>query len=359
MSTASLPVPDGRAGAETPLGLRAPAALVLLGVLCVIAVLGTLSMGTVRVPVADVLSVLFGGEASRASWSQIVLEFRLPRALTSLLGGAALGASGLLMQTIFRNPLAGPWVLGVSDGAVLGVTAYAVGVGLLPGVAGGFVLGGLPFIVAALCGAALILFLIGAISRRVGPVTVLVAGLMIGSIAKGLVSFLYHFLAREEMLIVESWSDGTFAATRMDELTVLGPLLVIGLLMAAAAAKPLNGLLLGEMSAETLGVSAKRTRLHVLTAVMLLAGGLTAFAGPVAFIGVAVPHMARGVLGTADHRVLLPGVILVGGALGVVADLVVHLPWYQTLLHLNAVTALLGAPVVLWAVLSRRQGTPA
>ena len=327
--------------------------LTLLFALTVSAFLATLSVGTVAVPLGEVARILTGAAGVQESWTRIVLEFRFPRALTALLGGAALGASGLLMQTIFRNPLAGPWVLGVSDGAVLGVTSYAVLLGAFASAPSGLALGGIPFIVSAMIGGALVLLLIGVVSRRVGSVTVLVAGLMIGSIAKGLVSFLFHFLQREQMLIVEAWADGTFAATRTDELVVLGPLVAGGLLLAAMAAKPLNGHLLGEWNATGLGVSVGRTRVHVLLTVTVLAGGLTAFTGPVAFLGVAVPHMARGILRTADHRILLPGVLLVGGALGILADLVVHLPWSRTILHLNSVTALLGAPVVLWAVLAR------
>ncbi len=345
----------GRGAHETGSVSRAAIILVAIGVVCVLALLATLSTGTVSIPPLEVGRIVLGGGVDHPAWARIILDFRLPRAVTGFLGGAALGASGLLMQTIFRNPLAGPWVLGVSDGAVLGVTAYAVVIGLLPAAPAGLGLGGLPFVVAAMAGGALVLLVIGIVSRRVDAVTVLVAGLMIGSIAKGLVSFLFHFLDRERMLIVEAWSDGTFAATRVDELQVLAPILLVGFVLSLVAVKPLNALLLGERNAVGLGVSTGRTRVLVLVAVTVLAGALTAFTGPVAFLGVAVPHIARGLLRTADHRVLLPGAVLVGGALGVVADLIVHLPWQRSVLHLNSVTALIGAPVVLWAVLSRRR----
>lgn len=349
---------EGRARPPSRIPPRTAIVLAALGLVSIVAVLATLSTGTVSIPPGEVARIVLGGGGDRPAWARIIFDFRLPRAVTGFLGGAALGASGLLMQTIFRNPLAGPWVLGVSDGAVLGVTAYAVVTGLLPAAPAGLGLGGVPFVVAAMAGGALVLLVIGVVSRRVDAVTVLVAGLMIGSIAKGLVSFLFHFLDRERMLIVEAWSDGTFAATRVDELQVLAPILALGFLLALIAVKPLNALLLGERNAVGLGVSTGRARVLVLVAVTVLAGALTAFTGPVAFLGVAVPHIARGLLRTADHRVLLPAALLVGGSLGVIADLIVHLPWQRSVLHLNSVTALIGAPVVLWAVLSRRRSTP-
>lgn len=316
-----------------------------------------LAIGAVRIPVGDVVSFLFGGATEVPAWSTILRELRLPRALTAVMGGAALGAAGLQLQTLFRNPLAGPWALGITAGAQFGV-ALVVATG---SVVGSTVLADLAFVsdlgivVGAFLGAGAVTAVIAAVSRRVSTITLLVLGLMLGFFAQGMVSVVLHFTTETQGRVFASWNDGSFAGVQWADFPVLVPFVVIGLVSALATVKPLNALLLGERYAATLGVPVGRARLVALVGSVVLAAPVTAYCGPVLFIGLIVPHLARGVMNTSDHRVLMPAAILMGALLGLSADLVVHLPWERHFLHLNAVNALIGAPVVIAVVLRNRQ----
>lgn len=328
----------------------------LCGALCLVFALD-LALGSVRIPLDDIITILFGGGAGKESWRQIVLAYRLPRALTAVLGGAGLSVAGLQMQTLFRNPLAGPFVLGINAGASLGVAAAVLAAGGLAGaglISGLSIFGSLGTVVSATLGAALVFGMIMLVSRRVeSNMTLLILGLMFGHTAGAAVSVLLHFSAAEQIRIFVAWTFGSFAGVGWDQLQVLAPAVLAGLAAAFLLVKPLNALLLGEAYARSMGLTVRRARLAVLAGTSLLAGAITAFCGPIAFLGVAVPHLCRGLLGTSDHRLLVPAVTLTGGVLALTADLVAQLPGSQAVLPLNAVTSLIGAPVIIWVILQR------
>jgi iron complex transport system permease protein len=329
---------------------RSAQRFVVLALALALAFLLSLAAGSVTIPADEVLTILTGGEPTRASWAKIVLGFRLPKALTALLAGAGLAASGLLMQTLFQNPLAGPYVLGLSAGASLAVAivVLAGGTGMVLGT------GGLGLATAASLGAGAVLALVLLAARRVSNLTLLILGVLFGYATSSLVTILVHFSLAERIQAYLTWTFGSFGGVTWSELRVLAPVLLAALLLSMALAKPLNALLLGESYAKSLGLAVRSTRFAVIAATALLAGGVTAFCGPVGFIGVAVPHLARGLFESSDHRVLMPGTALLGALVALVADLVAQLPGSETVLPLNAVTALIGTPVIAFVVLRRR-----
>lgn len=339
------------------LGLRRLTLLALIGLL-VLTFLLSLAVGSVNIPLDNVLRILLGGVPDRATWADIVLKFRLPKALTALFSGAALAISGLQMQTLFRNPLADPFTLGVSSGASLGVaivilSAGATGAMLLTGLG---LLGDLGLAAAAGLGAAGTLVAVLLVARRVqNTVTLLILGLMFGYLTSALVSLLIYFSLPERIQSFTIWAAGSFAGVTWSQMRVFAPLLLVGLGVAVLLPKPLNALLLGETYARTLGLNVARTRIWLIVSASLLAGTVTAFCGPIAFLGVAVPHLCRSLFNTADHRVLVPTSMLLGGALALVADLIAQMPGSQYILPLNVITSLFGVPVVIWVVLRQRQ----
>lgn len=317
-----------------------------------------LSLGSVRIPVRDILSIVWGSSSAKPSWRTIVLLFRLPRAITASLAGAALAVSGLQMQTIFRNPLAGPSILGIGSGATLGVALVILGAQASDAsrLIGSLGIGGeVVSIAAAGVGSAVILALVLVASRRLrSPVSLLILGLLFGYATNGAVSILMHFSIAERIQVFISWTFGSFAGTTWRQLSLLLPVLTVALAAAQLQRKSLNGLLLGENYAESMGLHVRRARAISITTTAILTGSVTAFCGPVAFLGVAVPHLCRGMFDTSDHRVLLPACAAFGAAVAMCADLVAQLPGNQIVLPLNAVTALIGAPVVAWIILRRR-----
>lgn len=331
----------------------------LLGLVGLLLVLFSLSiaLGSVYIPLADILKILLGGEAERATWTTIVLKLRLPKALTAVLAGAALSVAGLQMQILFRNPLAGPFVLGISSGASLGVALVVLGVGT----SGASLLGGLGILgdfgvtTASSLGAATMLGMVLLVARKVNnSMTLLILGLMFGYATSALVSVLLYFSIAERIQAYISWSFGTFGSVTWGQMWVLAPAVLIALLMGHLSAKPLNALLLGEAYARSMGLTVERARFWIVTSASILAGVITAFCGPIAFLGVAVPHLCRSLFNTSDHRILLPAVSLLGASLALAADLVARLPGSSITLPLNAVTALLGTPVITWVILRRK-----
>lgn len=344
-----------RAPAAETLGRGRPAGRILLalasGVLLV--ALLDLALGSVSIPPGEVLAALFGGDVQQSSWSVIVRQIRLPRVLTAAVAGAALAVSGLLMQTLFRNPLAGPYVLGISSGASLGVALVVLGTG------GGIVaslgvLGSAGRVLAATAGASAVLVLVLVAARRVGMLTLLILGVLVGYATGALVTVLIHFSAAERIQAYLVWTFGSFGNVDWGQLQVLAPVTLTALAASLLLAKPLNALQLGAAYAKSLGLAVGRARLAVLVTTAVLAGAVTAFCGPVGFLGVAVPHLARGLLHTADHRLLLPATALAGALVALTADLVAQMPGRAQVLPLNAVTALIGAPVIAALVLRRR-----
>lgn len=331
-----------------------PAAFGLLLVVLIVIAGAALAVGSVNIPLEDVIKALIGREPSRPAYATIVLQFRAPRVLTGMLAGAALAVSGLQMQTLFRNPLADPFVLGISSGASLGV-ALAVLTGASSGgalFAGANNLGDLGMAAAGSAGAAaallIVLLIAGRISSAVG---LLVLGLMFGYLVGAVVSLLMYFSAVERIQAYLNWSFGSFGGVTWRQLTIFGPAVISGLILAGTLIKPLNALLLGETYARSLGVNLPRTRLGIVLSAALLAGAVTAFCGPIGFLGIAAPHVCRVIFKSADHRLLIPACALVGAIIALCADLAAQLPGSQMVLPLNSVMALVGAPVVIWIIL--------
>lgn len=313
----------------------------------------SLMFGTVDIPLPEVVKGTFGMETSQKSWLFIIQEFRLPKAITALLAGAALSVSGLLMQTLFRNPLAGPFVLGISNGASLGVALLIMTGGLLFG--NYLPKGSWGLVIAAILGSGAILSIVMLVSLRVKDnVSLLIVGLMVGSATGALVSVMQYFSDAEVIQAYLIWTFGSLAGTSWEQMQILFPVVLIGLVLAFAAQKSLNTLLLGEEYAGGLGISVKKSRTIIIIATCLLAGGVTAFCGPIAFIGLAVPHIARAFLNTANHKILIPAVILIGAALLLGCDLIAQLPGNKNTLPINAVTALIGSPIAIWVVMKAR-----
>lgn len=331
----------------------------LIGILGLLAAvfLVKLAVGSVLIPLREVVTVLFGGDASKAVWQTIILDFRLPQAVTAVLAGAALGISGLLMQTLFRNPLADPFILGISSGASLGVAIVVLAVGtvtttFLTGL--GF-LGDLGLAAAASLGAGVVMLIVLAVARRVANgMTLLILGLLFSYMTGAVVSLLLYFSIPERIQAYINWTFGSFSGVTRDQLVIITPTILVGLAAAFAMSKSLNVLLLGEEYAWSMGLNIKRLRLSILVTTALLAGTITAFCGPIGFIGIAVPHLCRSLFNTSDHRLLIPATILVGAVISLAASLMAGLPGSSIVLPINAVTAFIGAPVVIWVILRRQ-----
>jgi iron complex transport system permease protein len=338
------------------LGRRPGLLLVLFGGL-VVMFLFSLAVGSVSIPFDQIVTVLFGGQAERTSWTNIVLKFRLPKTTTAMLAGAALGVSGLMMQTFFRNPLAGPFVLGISSGASLGVALVVLSVGTIGGslLAGFGLTGDMLLASAAALGAGVTMFAVLLVAGRVqSSMTLLILGLMMGYLVSAAVSLLLYFAIPERIQAYISWTFGSFGGVTWDQMPILAGGVSVGLVIALGLTKSLNALLLGEGYARSLGMNIGLTRIAIVSATAMLAGTVTAFCGPIGFIGIAVPHLCRSLFNTSDHRVLVPGTILMGAMVALVAALIAEVPGGNLILPLNAVTALIGAPVVIAVILRRR-----
>ena len=302
-----------------------------------------LAVGAVAVPLGDVWAALTGGDCQRAT-AKIILNIRLIKAVVALLAGAALSVSGLQMQTLFRNPLAGPYVLGISSGASLGVALVVLaGFGSSIGIAG-----------AAWLGAALVLVVIAAVGHRIKDIMViLILGMMFSSGVGAIVQILQYLSKEESLKAFVIWTMGSLGDVTFDQLAVLVPSIIAGLLLAVVTIKPLNLLLFGEEYAVTMGLNIRRSRGLLFLSTTLLAGTVTAFCGPIGFIGLAMPHVTRMLFRNSDHRVLVPGTVLSGAAVLLLCDLVSKM----FTLPINAITALLGIPIVVWVVLRNKSVT--
>ena len=314
-----------------------------LAALTVFLFLLDLAVGAVPIPLGDVWAALTGGDCPRAT-AKIVLNIRLIKAVVALLAGAALSVSGLQMQTLFRNPLAGPYVLGISSGASLGVALVVLaGVGSSIGIAG-----------AAWLGAALVLVIIAAVGHRIKDIMViLILGMMFSSGVGAIVQILQYLSKEESLKAFVIWTMGSLGDVTFDQLAVLIPSIIAGLLLAVVTIKPLNLLLFGEEYAVTMGLNVRRSRGLLFLSTTLLAGTVTAFCGPIGFIGLAMPHVTRMLFRNSDHRVLVPGTVLSGASVLLLCDLVSKL----FTLPINAITALLGIPIVVWVVLRNKSVT--
>lgn len=321
-----------------------------------VGILASACLGAVNLSPAQLFSLLFQGENADPVLRSILLEFRLPRIGTALLAGAGLGGAGLIMQTVFRNPLADPFVLGVQSGASLGVALVVLLAAPLGGLATSFIGGPLTLVTAASIGAGLVLFLVLSLSRRVDVLSVLIIGLMMSYAVGALVSILMFFSMAERLQSFIDWSFGDYGGVSWGELWIFTPTVAIALLTACLLAKPLDALQLGEEYAASIGTRVRRTRFLLLLAASLLAGAVTGFCGPIGFLGVAAPHLARALLRSSQHAVLLPASLLTGALLSLLADLAARAPGLDFSLPLNALTALIGAPFII-AVLIRQRSS--
>ena len=336
--------------------MKAPKFIILLVSIAVLLVVN-LFLGTVRIPVSEILTILVGGDAAEIP-TNIVLQSRLPQALTAIVAGAGLAVSGLQMQTVFRNPLAGPSVLGISNGSALGV-AFVV---LLSGRLGGVALSRLGYLgeaamsVAAIVGALAVLTLILWISQKVrGNVTLLIIGVMIGYLANAIIGVLKFLSPEEDVKTFVVWGLGSFSRVSGDEMVLFIVIMCILLPLAFLLVKPMNLLMLGDRYAANLGLNIRRARRLVIISSGVLVAIVTAYCGPIMFIGLAVPHLARALFRTSDHRVLLPGTTLCGAALALLCNLIARMPGFEGALPVNSVTALVGAPVIAAVLFRRRQ----
>lgn len=355
-------MPTSRAGDQPTTRSSRPAAaiLCLLALLLVIVFIAAVSIGSTAIPLQSVIAALTGQPANGNPDFDIILSIRLPRAITACLAGAALSVAGLQMQTLLRNPLADPFVLGITSGASLGValivlaSGTAVGTFLSSGMGLG---GGFAIVGAATLGGLVVLVPTLAVASRLqNPSTVLIFGVMMGYAVSAFVTLLVAGAAPDQLQRWIAWGFGSFSATTWRELQLLAPIVGLGLVVAGLSIKQLNALLLGENYARSMGVNTAAIRLLTMAGASVLAGAVTAFCGPIGFLGVAVPHIARSILKTSDHVLLVPAVILLGALVALLAQLISILPGQLGILPLNAVTALIGAPVVAYVILRARRG---
>ena len=333
-----------------------PLTLILIAAIAVLAIVNLL-IGSVKIPVTDICKVL-AGDDSHEIWTNIIWKSRLPQTLTAIAAGAGLAVSGLQMQTVFRNPLAGPSVLGISNGSALGV-AFVV---LLSGRIGGVALSRLGYLgdaamsIAAIIGALAVMTLIVWIAQKVkGNVTLLIIGVMIGYLANAIIGVLKFLNPEEDVKAFVVWGLGSFARVSGDEMVLFVVLMCILLPLACLLVKPMNLLQLGDRYAANLGLNVQQARMLVIISSGVLVAIVTAYCGPIMFIGLAVPHLARAIFRTSDHRLLMPATALCGAALALICNLIARMPGFEGALPVNSVTALVGAPIIAAVLFKRRK----
>jgi iron complex transport system permease protein len=332
--------------------------LILLSLL-VMAFLLDVALGSVHIPLKEVVRTLFSSGSGNETWVYIIEKIRLPKAFTAVIVGSGLSVSGLQMQTLFRNPLADPSVLGVTAGASLGVALVMLSAGSITslytikelGISGSWLI-----ILVSSIGAALVMLLIVMISSSLrNNVIVLIVGVMVGNITFSIISIWQYFSSPELIKDYLMWTFGSLGGVTGEQLAILAIVIFIGLLISFLSSKLLDALLLGDNYARSMGVTVKRARLLIIGSTSILAGGITAFCGPIGFIGIAVPHLTRALFNTSSHRILIPGSCLIGTVLMLACDIIAQLPASQTVLPINVITALIGSPVVIWIIVGRNK----
>lgn len=331
--------------------------LIIILLIAVMFVLNLL-LGTVRIPVGNVVSILFGSDGGSEVWKNIIISSRVPQALTATVAGAGLAVSGLQMQTVFRNPLAGPSVLGISNGASLGV-AFVV---LLSGSLGGVALSRLGYLgsaamtVAAIAGSLAVMSLILYVAQKVkGNVTLLIIGVMVGYLANAIIGVLKFFSSEEDIRAFVVWGFGSFARVSGDQMLLFVTIMLVLLPLSVLLSKSMNLLLLGDEYAANLGLNLRRSRTLVIVSSGVLVAIVTAYCGPIMFIGFAVPHLCRVIFRTSDHRTLMPGTMAVGAGLALLCNLIARMPGFEGALPVNSVTALVGAPVIAYVLFRKNK----
>ena len=322
----------------------------------ILALVLNISLGSVTIPFGDTLKAIFGGTLENRSWEYIIWNYRIPKALTAVMVGSGLALSGLLMQTFFRNPLAGPFVLGISSGASLGAAILVMGSSVFSGLWALGLVNDISLALASSIGSFLVLMAVMVVASKVkDTMALLIIGLMFGSITAAIVSVLSYFSDAERLRQYIFWSFGSLGNLSWSQLSLLFGILTTGSVMGILSIKALNALLLGENYAKSLGVDLKTAKYIIIIATGILAGGITAFAGPIAFVGLAVPHLTRQIFNTTDHSILLPAVLVYGAILMLLCDTVAQLPNSANVLPINAITSILGAPVVIWLLVRKRK----
>jgi len=315
-----------------------------------------ISLGSINIPIKDVYTSLLHGSCSKESWNYIILNYRLPKAIVAILIGIGLSVSGLLMQTLFRNPLAGPYVLGLSSGASLGVAIVILGASLLPISLSEFFLSSFGIIITSSLGSFIVLVSVLVIAKRLrDTMAILIVGLMFGSLTSAIVGSLTYFSSAEQLQKFTFWSLGNLGNLSWNSIAILCFCVVLGLVLSVFSIKPLNALLLGENYARSLGINYKKTKYIILFATSILAGSITAFVGPIAFIGLAVPHIAKLVFQTSNHKVLFWSTLLFGAIIMLICDSITQIPGTEIILPINAITSIFGAPIVIWLLVSKRK----
>ena len=311
--------------------------------------------GQVSIPLREVFKILTGQEAAKSTWEYIILNFRLPKAITAILVGMGLSISGLLMQTLFRNPLAGPYVLGLSSGSSLGVAFVILGAGFLPSFLNAAILSNYGIVLASCLGSFLVVLAILIVAQRLrNTMSILIVGLMFGSFAGAIVNVLSYFSTAEQLQKFTFWSMGNLGNLSWNSLLILGISVGFGLLLGLLSIKSLDALLLGENYAKSVGLNFKKARFIIIISTSILAGSITAFAGPIAFVGLAVPHIAKLLFQTSSHKILFFSTMLLGGILMLICDIISQLPFLSMTLPINAITSIFGAPVVIWLLIGKK-----
>lgn len=324
----------------------------ILSLLLLLTFLLNISFGQIAIPLKEVFKSLLGSTASKDTWEYIIFNFRLPKALTSILVGIGLSISGLLMQTLFRNPLAGPYVLGLSSGSSLGVALVILASSFL-----GFGISNIEFsiILASCLGSFIVMLLVLIISQRLrDTATILIVGLMFSSFTGSIVSILTYFSSAEQLQKFTFWSMGNLGNLSWQNILILGITVLFGLLLSLFSIKSLDALLLGENYARSMGLNIKKSRYIIIIATSILAGSITAFAGPIAFVGLAVPHLSKLLFQTSNHKILFCSTILIGGILMLFCDMISQLPGFDFTLPINAITSIVGAPIVIWLLIQKK-----
>lgn len=325
-----------------------------LALLLLLAFLLNISFGQVAIPMKEVFRSLFGSSASKETWEYIIVNFRLSKAITAILVGIGLSISGLLMQTLFRNPLAGPYVLGLSSGSSLGVAFVILGAGVLPAVFSQFLLSSYGIILASCIGSLLVLLMILVVSQRLrDTMSILIVGLMFSSFTSAIVSVFSYFSTAEQLQKYTFWSMGSIGNISWQNIAILAICVFLGLLLSLLSLKPLDALLLGENYAKSMGLNISKARYIIIFATSLLAGSITAFAGPIAFIGLAVPHLVKLLFKTSKHQILFLGTLFIGAIIMLICDAVSQMPGFEFTLPINAITSIIGAPIVIWLIVRK------
>lgn len=319
-------------------------------------ILVNISLGSVQIPFKSVLQILTGSDTVRESWEYIILQYRLPKTIIAILVGSGLSICGLLMQTLFRNPLAGPFVLGISSGASLGVAILVFGITLFTGNLSNIAFSNIGLALAASLGSFIVLSAVMLVAKKVrNTMSILIIGLMFGSFTAAIISVLAYFSSADQLQQYVFWTFGSLGNLGWNEILIISVVYFICVALIFSIIKPLNSLLLGENYAASLGVNLNKTRNLTLIITGLLTGAITAFAGPIAFIGLAVPHLTKLIIKTSNHKILIPAVVIIGAIVMLISDTIAQLPMSAYTLPINAVTSLFGAPIIIWLLVRKRK----